>query len=272
MNNQKIILITGTSRGIGKHLLEELRKNETYTVYGSARKKDPADKLYIQLDVTDSGSCVRAVEKILAEQGRLDVLINNAGSHLLGASEETSLEEIDQQMQLNFYGALHMIKAATPVFLDQKSGKIINMSSLGGLLSLPYTGAYNASKFALEGYTESLRLELLPLGIYVSNLEAAYINTGTVDQSIFPPSKDHPVFSRYRKKMHEKMLGDSLKGIPLPVIAKQCSAIIASRSPKFRYKVGKMAKQFTMLNFIMPERMFHNTVLKTFGIPKKINT
>lgn len=268
---KQIILITGTSRGIGKYILSELRKNPSLIVYGSSRKKDPSDQLHIALDVSDPESCSRAIEKILAEQGRLDILFNNAGSHLTGASEETSLSEIDDQMKLNFYGAMHMIKAATPVFMDQKSGKIINMSSLGGLLSLPYTSAYNASKFALEGYTEALRLELLPLGIYVSNLEAAYINSGTIDQSIIAPAKDHALFSQFRKKMHEKMMKDSLKGIPLSDIHKMVNRIIHEPRPKFRYKIGKMTKQLTLLSFLLPEKMFQKAVLKTFDIPKKIN-
>lgn len=267
---KKIILITGTSRGIGKYILTELRKDPSLIVYGSSRKKDPSDQLHIALDITNPESCSRAVEKILAEQGRLDVLFNNAGSHLTGASEETTLEEIDGQMRLNFYGAIHMIKAVTPVLTEQKSGKIINMSSLGGLLSLPFTSAYNASKFALEGYTESLRLELLPLGIYVSNLEAAYINSGTIDESIIAPSKDHAIFSKYRKKMHEKMMKDSLKGIPLSQIRDVVDDIIRSSTPKFRYKIGKMTKQLTLLSFLLPEWMFQKAVLKSINVPKNI--
>lgn len=265
--NKKIILITGTSRGIGQYILSELRKDPSLIVYGSSRKKDTLDPLHIELDVTNPESCNRAVEKILAEQGKLDILFNNAGSHLTGASEETSLDEIRDQMKLNFYGAIYMIKAVTPIFLEQKSGKIINMSSLGGLLSLPYTSAYNASKFALEGYTESLRLELLPLGIYVSNLEAAYINSGTIDQSILTPAKDHPLFHPFRKKMHKKMIKDSVNGIPLSRIHKVIAEIIHSAEPKFRYKIGKMTKQLTLLNFLLPEKMFQKAVLKNFKIP-----
>ncbi len=268
---KKVVLITGTSRGIGQFLLEDLRRNAGLIVYGSSRAKNSSDKMHMVLDVTDPESCTRAVEKILAEQGRIDVLINNAGSHLTGASEETSLEEIEGQMNLNFYGAVNMIKAVTPLFLEQKSGRIINMSSLGGLLSLPYTSAYNASKFALEGYAEALRLELLPLKIYVSNLEPAYINSGTVGQSIIPPSLDHPVFGPFRKKMHEKMLTDSSAGIPMTVIARHIHRIIDATQPKFRYKIGSMSKLLTLLNRITPESMFHRTVLNTFGIPKSIN-
>ena len=141
------------------------------------------------------------------------------------------------------------------------------MSSLGGLLSLPYTSAYNASKFALEGFTESLRLELLPLGIYVSNLEAAYINSGTIERSIITPSKDHILFSLNRKNMHEKMKMESIKGIPLAEIQKVIQIILQSKQPKFRYKIGKMTKQLTLLSFLLPERIFQKAVLKSFNIP-----
>ena len=268
---KQIILITGTSRGIGQYILNELRKDPSLVVYGSSRQKVPSDDFHITLDVTNPESCSRAVEKILAEQGGLDILINNAGSHLTGASEETSLSEIDDQMKLNFYGVIHMIKAVTPVFLEQKSGKIVNMSSLGGLVSLPFTSAYNASKFALEGYSEALRLELLPFGIFVSNLEAAYINSGTIDQSIIAPSKDHPLFGKYREKMHEKMMQDSSKGIPLSSVYKVIKEIIHAPSPKFRYKIGKMTKQLTRMNHLLPERIFQKLVLSSFQIPSKIN-
>ncbi len=270
MLSSKVILITGTSRGIGKGIAEHLSE-QGHIVYGSSRKSLPSQKNHLVLDVTDFSSCRRAVERIIAEQGRLDVLINNAGSHLTGASEETTLEEIDRQMQLNFYGAVNMIKAVTPLFLEQKQGKIINISSLGGLLALPYTSAYNASKFALEGYTEALRLELLPFGIYVSNLAPAYVDSGTVDQSIIPPGNDHPLFAKYRHKMHEKMLADSPKGVKIETLTRLIDRIIESTRPKFRYKIGQMAKTLTLLSFFMPETLFQNTVLKSFGIPRSIN-
>lgn len=270
MQEKKVVLITGTSRGIGKAIVESLSKKE-YIVYGSSRKGDGTDPFHLTLDVTDFESCSRAVQKIIAEQGRVDVLINNAGSHLTGASEETSLQEIDGQMKLNFYGAVNMIKAVTPLFLEQKEGRIINMSSLGGLLSLPFTSAYNASKFALEGYSESLRLELLPFGIYVSNIIPAYIHTGTTDQSIIAPRENHPLFREYRQEMHNKMLADAVHGIPLDKITGLVGKIISASAPKFRYKIGSMAKNLTLLANLTPERMFQRTVLKSFNIPTRIN-
>ena len=154
--------------------------------------------------------------------------------------------------------------------LVQQEGRIINMSSLGGLLSLPFTSAYNASKFALEGYTESLRLELLPFGIWVSNLEPAYINSSTTDQSILPPKHDHALFSGYRKKMHDKMLADSTRGIPLDLISKKIHQIINTSRPAFRYRIGTMAKVLTRLSTFMPEGLFQRSVLRAFKIPVNV--
>ena len=146
----KVILVTGSSRGIGEHVVTYLL-SKGYIVYGSSRSMPKnAPKHHLLLDVTNIASCERAVELILTEQGRIDIVINNAGFHLTGAAEENSLDELQSQMDLNFYGAVNMIKSVLPLFLEQKYGKIINMSSLGGLLSLPYTSAYNASKFDLR--------------------------------------------------------------------------------------------------------------------------
>lgn len=270
MNKMKVILITGTSRGIGQTLLRALRKNPDLTVYASSRGPDAADAMHLVLDITNPESCEKAIQELIRREGRIDVLINNAGSYLTGASEETTLSEIDAQMQLNFYGAVRMIKAVTPHFLRQKSGHIVNMSSLGGLIALPFTSAYNASKFALEGYTEALRLELLPFGIHVSNLEPAYVNTGTVDQSILPPANRHPLFAPHRELMHRKMLRDSEEGIPMERICRALLKVIQSEQPRFRYRIGGMSKFLSALKWLLPERIFQSMVLRSFRISSTI--
>jgi NAD(P)-dependent dehydrogenase (short-subunit alcohol dehydrogenase family) len=270
MKKSKIILITGSSRGIGEYAARHL-ESKGHIVYGSSRTMpQKPTKYHLQLDVTSHESCRRAIERILAEHGTIDVLINNAGFHLTGAAQENSLEEVKSQMDLNFYGALNMIKAVLPIFLDQKLGKIINMSSLGGLLSLPYTGAYNASKFALEGYTEALRLELFPLGIFVSNLEPGYVNSGTIDQSIGRPQLAIPLFAKFREQMHIKMEKDSLNGTPKKVIAATIEKIVNSKKPDFRYKIGRMSKSLPLLKVLMPQEYFEKTVLRSFDLPVKV--
>jgi short-subunit dehydrogenase len=271
MKNKKVILITGSSKGIGEHVANYLEK-QGHIVYGSSRSiLINANKKHIKLDVTKVNSCERAVERIMSEQGRIDVLINNAGFHLTGAAQENSLEELQAQMDLNFYGVVNMIKLVLPLFMKQKSGNIINMSSLGGLLSLPYTSAYNASKFALEGYTESLRLELLPFGIFVSNLEPGYVNSGTIDQSIGIPKIAIPLFAKYREQMHRKMEQDALTGTSKQVLAEIIEKIILSEKPNFRYKIGGMSKTLPLLKAIMPQGYFEKIVLKSFQLPLKIN-
>lgn len=267
MKNRTIILITGSSRGIGEEIVRHAEQNG-HIVYGSSRTPPAnASRNHITLDVTNISSCERAVEKILAEQGRIDVLINNAGFHLTGAAQENSLEEIHAQMDINFYGAVNMTKSVLPIFLEQQSGKIINVSSIGGLLSLPYTSAYNASKFALEGYMEALRLELAPLRIFVSNLEPGYVNSGTIDQSIGKPATAIPLFARYREQLHRIMEEESLKGTPKDSIAKTIQTIICSPKPNFRYTIGRTSKILPLMKALIPQGSFENIVLRSFGLP-----
>lgn len=271
MQNSKVILVTGSSRGIGETIANHL-KNKNNIVYGSSRSiPDKADKRHIQLDVTDISSCKHALEKILAEHGRLNVLINNAGYHLTGAVQENTLEEMHAQMAVNFYGVANMVNAALPLFLEQKAGKIINTSSIGGLLSLPFTSAYNASKYALEGYAEALRLELLPLGIYVSNIEPGYVNSGTMDQSIIKPKKSIEPFANYRILMEDQMNKQAPKGTSKQAIAEIVEKIILSEKPKFRYKIGSATKILPLLKAIMPQNTFESMVLKSFDLPKRID-
>ncbi|MCZ8342650.1 MAG: SDR family oxidoreductase [Leptospira sp.] len=265
----KIVLVTGSSRGIGEAIFRHL-KSKGYKVFGSSRSPEPTPN-HFQLDVTNPMSCQNVINTIVEREGRLDVLINNAGFHLTGACLENSLEELQSQMNLNFYGAVHMIRASLPIFLQQKSGNIINMSSLGGLLSLPFTSAYNASKFALEGYTEALRLELLPLGIYVSNLEPGYVNSGTIEQSIGAPQTAVKPFSKYREILHKKMESESLTGSSKESIAKTIEGILNEKKPSFRYKIGGMSKFLPVLQRILPDRSFEKNVLSSFGLPLKID-
>ncbi len=271
MSNQKIVLVTGSSRGIGECIVKHL-STKGHTVYGSSRSIPlGAIKNHLVLDVTKMNSCQRAVEKIVVEHGRIDVLINNAGFHLTGAAQENSIEEIRAQMDVNFYGAVNMIKSVLPVFMEQKSGNIINMSSIGGLLSLPYASAYNASKFALEGYSEALRLELLPFGIYVSNLEPGYVDTGTIDQSVIKPKTSVPLFEKYREQVHHQMDQEAAKGTSMQVIANLIQAIIATQNPKLRHTIGGLGKTFVLLKALLPQEFFERTVLKNFKLPLKIN-
>lgn len=176
----KVVLITGCSTGIGRDLAEHLTQSG-YVVVATARNVEalanlPA-ALKLPLDVTQTDSVHSAVARTLQQFGRIDVLINNAGYALPGALEEISEEQTQQIFEVNVFGALRMIRAVAPHMRQQRSGRVINVSSLAGRLSTPANGAYSATKFALEALSDALRLELAPFGIQVIVVEPGAIQT-----------------------------------------------------------------------------------------------
>lgn len=176
----KVVLITGCSTGIGCHLAQRLTQ-VGYTVVATARKVETLDDLTVALklplDVTQTESVNQAIALTRQQFGRIDVLINNAGYTMLGALEEVSEEQTQQVFDVNVFGALRMIRAVVPHMREQRSGRIINISSIAGKLSTPVNGTYSATKFALEALSDALHLELAPFGIQVVLVEPGAIKT-----------------------------------------------------------------------------------------------
>jgi len=176
----KVVLITGCSTGIGRDLAQRLTQSG-YTVVATARKTetlwDIQAALKLPLDVTQTNSVNQAIAHTLQQFGRIDVLINNAGYTMLGALEEVSEEQTQQVFDVNVFGALRMIRAVVPHMREQRSGRIINISSIAGKLSTPVNGTYSATKFALEALSDALQMELAPFGIQVVLVEPGAIKT-----------------------------------------------------------------------------------------------
>ena len=176
----KVVLITGCSTGIGRHLAQRLTQLG-YTVVATARKVETLDNLTValqlQLDVTQTNSVNQAIALVLQQFGRIDVLINNAGYTMLGALEEVTDEQTQRVFDVNVFGALRMIRAVVPHMRSQHAGRIINISSIAGKLSTPVNGTYSATKFALEALSDALKLELAPFGIQVILIEPGAIKT-----------------------------------------------------------------------------------------------
>lgn len=176
----KVVLITGCSTGIGRDLAQRLTQ-AGYTVVATARNEktleDLPAALKLPLDVTQSDSVQHAVTSTLQQFGRVDVLVNNAGYTMLGALEEVSDEQTRQVFDVNVFGVLRMIRAVVPHMREQRSGRIINISSIAGKLSTPVNGTYSATKFALEALSDALRMELVPFGIQVILVEPGAIKT-----------------------------------------------------------------------------------------------
>ena len=261
MNTPKIILITGTSRGLGATLLEHLRA-QGHIVYGSSRSPQGDDPRTLAIEVTDPDACLAAVAQIVRDRGRLDALINNAGGHLLGAAMETTHAELRAQLELNFFGAVHMTQAALPAMMERGEGKILNISSVGGRLATPLTSAYAASKFALEGYMEALRLELLASNIYVTNLEPAFIATGTTGQSVYQVEQRGGRWDALRRAHHEQMIQEGARGIQPSRVAQAVSAILSEQAPKLRYSVDGVLPKLLWLKALLPSARFEREVIK----------
>ena len=177
-----IVFITGISSGFGLETAR-LLSQEGHTVYGTVRRSvEPLPKVnYITLDVRDQQAVVDAVRQIVEKEGRIDVLVNNAGMGIGGPLEFDTEEEIRLQMDTNFMGLVHCVDAVLPYMRKQSSGKIIALSSIGGLMGLPFQGFYSASKFAIEGYCEALCLETKSFGIKVVVLRPGDFSTGFTD-------------------------------------------------------------------------------------------
>ncbi len=266
---KKVILITGASSGMGKVTAQKLIK-EGHTVYTVARRIDQMQDLAsiggkpLQMDVTNEADIEKVVDTIIQNEGKIDVLWNNAGYGLYGSVEDVSLEEAHKQMEVNVFGLAAVTQKVVPFMRKQKSGLIINTSSVGGKVYFPMGAWYHASKHAVEGLSDCLRLELKPFGIDVVILEPGFIATefGSVLLNNFEKiSKD----SAYSDMMNaiitntKKTEAEGNNSQPT-VIADAVSKIIKTKNPKTRYCVGKMAKPLIFLRNLVGDRMYDKMV------------
>ena len=252
----KVALVTGSSSGIGYETSLLLAKNQ-FVTYASMRNLKKGDELMkiasqetiplkvIELDVNDDVSVNDAINTILKENGRIDVLVNNAGYSIFGSLEELSLEEIKEEFETNFFGAVRAAKAVIPAMRKQSSGTIVNVSSIGGKVGLlPYFTAYHASKFALEGYTESLRQELVEFGINVILIEPGAVGTNFMDNMRTAKNYNQNK-SPYAKTIQRVFEGAQVimaKTIHPREVSEVILKAINSTSPNVRYSVGKDAE------------------------------
>lgn len=256
----KIILITGASSGIGKACAEVLA-DDGHIVYGTSRKAMNSEKnnlFFLQCDVTDKESVDHCVKTIIDERGRLDVVMNNAGAGIVGALELTTREEFDFQMEVNFRGVFNVCTAVVPVFRKQRSGTIINVSSVGGVMGLPFQGLYSASKFAVEGFSEALRLELHPFGINVVLIQPGDLNTGfTGHRMISQATQDHPEY-KDQFAITLKLIEDNENNGGSPEkIARSVSKIVKQKKPAFRQPIGNVVERLSIfVKRLVPGRFF----------------
>ena len=265
----KVVLVTGGSSGIGKSIGEFLHK-KGFKVYGTSRNPEGAGKSVfelIKLDVRDVDSIAYAVEKVLINEGQLDILINNAGVGITGPIEEISMEEMRNNFETNFFGPIAMMKAVLPQMRSQKSGLIINITSIAGYMGLPYRGIYSASKGALELITESLSMEVKPFGIHVTNVAPGDFATNIASGRFHAPViKDSAYEVLYGKTL--RILDEHVDGGNNPIeMAEAIFSIIENQNPKIHYKVGSFMQKFSIvLKRILPDKVYEKILMNHYKL------
>lgn len=268
--SKKVIIVTGASSGLGKSAAEYLAK-QGHKVYGTSRKPSNtfvANYTLLPLDVTKEDSTLQLIQQVLERENRLDVLINNAGVGLAGPIETTTVEEAKWQFEVNFFGLVRMCQAVLPVMRQQQSGKIINLSSIGGLMGLPYQGFYSASKFAVEGLSESLRLELRGTGVHVVLLEPGDFKTDFTDnRQLSRHAKTEKQYTQQFEKTLATLEYDEANGADPILVAWKIKRIINSRTPKARYMVGPFEQQlFAKIKAFLPTSLFEMILANHYKI------
>ena len=276
-NNHRVVLVTGASSGIGKCCAEYLSQ-QGCRVYGTSRRADLTDSerrssnpnlfQMIQMDVTDESSVKKGIDHIITRESRIDVVVNNAGFAIIGSLEDTAIEEAKSQFETNFFGTLRVCRAVLPIMRQQRSGSIVSISSIGGLIGLPFQSAYCGSKFALEGAMEALRLEVRSFGIHVVLVEPGDIKTEITRhrQKTVESTRNSDYCSRFQKVVRLVESGERNGPTPDP-IAKLINQVIRMNSPRLRYTVGKISQRIGVpLKKILPSHLFESLIANNFQV------
>ncbi|NCT19116.1 MAG: SDR family oxidoreductase [Flavobacteriia bacterium] len=267
----KIVFITGASSGIGKAIGEFLL-SKGYIVYGSSRspKKYPDTRFkLLELDVKDNISIEKAIAKIVLLEGKIDVLINNAGVGITGPIEETSEDEIKNVLEINYYGPLRVIKAVLPQMREHKSGLIINITSIAAYMGLPYRGFYSASKSALDITTEALRMETKSFGIQFTNVAPGDFATNIAAGRYHAPLLDNSPYKIAYGNTLNLMNSHVDAGKNPLLMGKAILKIIETENPKVRYTVGNFMQKFSItLKNLLPGTWYENLLMKHYKLKK----
>lgn len=257
MTERPIALVTGASTGIGRAIAARLA-GDGYVVYGTSRNPAKATPLpgvtFVPLDVTSEASIEQCVATLLAEVGRIDLLVNNAGIAVIGAIEEVPLAEARQQFETNYFGVVRVIQAVLPAMRRQRGGHIINVGSVAGLVPIPFAGQYSASKYALEGLSEVLRGEVALFGIRVALVEPGFYKTELVNAAT-TPGRQISAYDAPRTRVHDRIRAIEAAAPPPTEVADLVLRLARHPNPPLRNLVGK-EKIFAVLKRLLPFALF----------------
>lgn len=268
-----VVLITGASSGMGEMTARFLHENG-YTVYAGTRDKNLATPAIagvnnIYLDVTDTHSMEAAVSTIIAKESKIDVLVNNAGYGLISSAEEATDEEIFQQFDVNVFGLMKMTRTVLPYMREAKSGVIINISSFLGKMGLPLLSHYNASKYAVEGFVDSIRFEMTPFNVRVHAIQSGLFGTNFVKKGLVANTSTTSENSPYKDQVAHfvPIVAKAINEGPSPQpIANAVKAIIEDENSPIAIPVGNEATSFVPLRKELSDEDFEAKIKETFGL------
>lgn len=260
---KQVVIITGASSGIGKATASYF-VSKGYKVYGVARKDFNVEGVSTVLgDVTDVEAVKQIIDFVVKQEGKIDILINNAGFGVAGAIETTPIEDAKKQFDVNFFGAVNMTNAVLPYMRKQQTGKIINTSSIASVIPIPFQAFYSSCKAALDNWAKALRIELKPFNIKVSNILPGDIKTGFTQNRERKTDKKSPYYQQETKSI-EKMEKDEQNGMQPICIAKKMYKIAKKKNPPYTCTVGFSYKLICFLQKILPTRFVMWIVSKLY--------
>jgi NAD(P)-dependent dehydrogenase (short-subunit alcohol dehydrogenase family) len=263
----RVVLITGAASGMGKECAERLAASG-WRVFGGARQALELDGGVegLIMDVDDEISVRRAIDAVLAKAGRLNAVINCAGFLLCGAVEDVTIEEAKALFETNFFGVLRVCRAALPT-LRASGGHMVNISGLAGVVALPFTAHYSASKFAVEGLSEGLRLEARPFGVKVVLVEPSYIRTKLMAKRRNAVAARIGVYSSAFDRLMSKGEETTAAAPPPDCVALLIERVLNNPDPKLRYTVGSFERRhIPLLKRILPQRTFEWVLRRVIGV------
>lgn len=279
--HQKVAVVTGASSGIGLLTSVELARRR-FRVIATMRSPSKRAKLdqaaaraglsdqidVSRLDVTEFDSHSAFISSVVSKYGRIDVLVNNAGFSMAGFAEDCSLDELREQFETNFFGAVSMTKTVLPVMRQQRAGHIIQVTSIAGRCAHPVLSSYSASKFALEGWSESLRIEMKPLGINVVIIEPGSFETEIWETNVHVAKrafeKDSP--NHERSLRFRDYVRKNVQKRDAIVVAQLIASVALDPKPRLRYVIGPDAKMMTWVSRLIPWNRYERVVAKMLGL------
>lgn len=269
-NEKKVVLVTGVSSGFGQAIAAEL-DTRGYRVFGTTRKPSaaaPTGCTLVSMNVDDEGSVTAGVAEVLRHAGRIDAVVNNAGWGFAGAIEDTTVDEARRQFETNFFGMHRMCRAVLPHMRAQRAGRIVNMSSLAGLVSVPFQAMYSASKFAVEAYTEALRMETRPVGIHVAMVEPGDFATRfTANRRMTAASTAESPYAERCRTAVLRMAEDESGNVDIGPVVRAVITAVEARNPRLRYPAASaLQRTLVSLRPVLPQALFEYLLMEHYGI------